>query len=70
MESCPPPSPQRGQHPSGTHKACNGEGPKYAMPEDMGSKIMAEGVDTVTHHPITEEGKLMFMPKLSYHTPH
>jgi len=31
---------------------------------------MAEGVDTVIHHPITEEGKHTFMPKLLHHKPH
>ena len=39
------------------------------MPEDLGDKEVAEGVDTIARHPFTEERQPQAMSKLSYHQP-
>ena len=44
-----------------TWRPCNDEGPNCDMPEDTGNKRIAEGVNTVTRHSITEEEKLNYV---------
>ena len=49
----------------------NGSGartsPDSNMPEDLGDKEVAEGVDTIARHPFTKERQPQAMSKLSYH---